>query len=106
MKAQLPALLLCGTMSAVVASVVSLLMAESAEVPPFDTEIRPLEDAAQPPHDVLIRLDALSREFEEFRGLQLSAVSRIPADGFATKAEVDALRERIEAVAEAAGEAS
>ncbi len=34
MKAQLPALLLCGTLSAVVASVVSLLMAESAtEVP-------------------------------------------------------------------------
>ncbi len=100
MNARLPALLLCGTLSAVVAGVVSLLMAESAEVPHFNPEVGPLEDAAQPLHDVLSRLDALSRAFED----QLAAVSRVPADGYATKAEVDTLRERIEAVAEAVGE--
>ena len=105
MNARLPALLLCGTLSAAVAGVVSLLMAEPAtEVPQFGPEIRPLEDAAQPLHDVLSRLDALSREFEEFRGPQLGAVSRVPVDGYATKAEVDTLRERVEAVAEAVRE--
>ena len=60
MKAKLPALLLCGTLSAVVASVVSLLMVESAEVPPFDTEIRPPNEPSTPVSRPLLAATAIA----------------------------------------------